>query len=413
MNNSNTIRTFNDPHRRWTIHQGDVQQVLPTLSSNLYDASFTDAPYGITFMGHGWDSEVPPVIVWQHLLKLCKPGALMLAFGGPKKFHRLNCNIEDAGWEIRDTLCWLYGSGFPKGHDISKAIDDYLGLNRDVIDQRQNLNEGRDSVYEFGFEKSANEFAVTAPASDMAKGWDGYNTALKPAWEPILLAQKPRRGTFAENAVRFGCGGLNIGECRIGSTGGTKRSHQAPYPTSEDGAEDRLHWGRTGHTVEPINEGRYPANLLLDEQAAEALDKQGVHSRSRRWTRRKAGSNVGNGKTMNQFVSRIDAGEGYEDEGGPSRFFHTSKASKKERKGNDHPTVKPQALCDYLARLILPPQRKTPRRLIVPFSGSGSEMLGALLAGWDHVTGIERDPHYVEIARRRLSDFGKGSAMTA
>jgi DNA modification methylase len=116
---------------------------------------------------------------------------------------------------------------------------------------------------------------------------------------------------------------------------------------------------------------------------------------------------------MKKFVSRVDAVEGYDDEGGASRFFFKAKARGKERKGNKHPTIKPMALCEYLARLILPPQRKTPRRLIVPFSGSGSEMLGALMAGWDHVTGIERDPHYVEIARRRLGEFNEGTAMPA
>lgn len=300
----------------------------------------------------------------------------------------------------------MYGEGFPKGIDISKAIDKDLGIERPVIGEKQNLHRGRNADHRF-------VYPVTAPASDSAKQWDGYSTVLKPAWEPILVAQKPRRGTFAKNAMRFGCGGLNVGDCRIGSSGGTKRSHQAEYPRLDDGQEDRQNWGRTGHAVEPINEGRWTANVILDEQAAQELDRQSGQSRSSRGRRRRAGSNVGNGKTLGAFQSRVDAGDGYDDQGGASRFFYVAKAGVKERKGNDHPTVKPQTLCEYLARLILPPLRKTPRRLIVPFSGSGSEMLGALLAGWDHVTGIERDPHYVEIARRRLSDFGKGSAMPA
>lgn len=199
MNSSKTICTFHDPHRRWTIHQGDVQQVLPTLSSSLYDATFADAPYGISFMSHGWDSEVPPVFVWQQLSKLCKPGAYLLAFGGTRTFHRQACNIEDAGWELRDTIMWLYGEGFPKGHNIR-------------------------------FNSSAlGPIRLTGPESELADAWDGYSTALKPAWEPILVAQKPRRGTYATNAMRFGCGGLNIDGCRIGTDGGTRRSHQAEY----------------------------------------------------------------------------------------------------------------------------------------------------------------------------------------
>lgn len=413
MTNSNTIRTFNDPHRRWTIHQGDVQQVLPTLSSNLYDGVVTDGPYGISFMEKSWDSEVPPVSVWNALLRACKPGAYLLAFGGTKTFHRQACNIEDAGWEIRDTISWLYGEGFPKGIDISKAIDNELGVERPVVGEKQNLHRGRHADHRFGYANSDVAIPVTEPASVAAKNWDGYSTALKPAWEPILLAQKPRRGSFAKNTLRFGCGGLNVGGCRIGSSGGTKRTHQAPYPRHQDGSEDRQHWGRTGHAVEPMNKGRWPANVILDEHAAKELDRQSGHSRSTRWKRRNAQSNVGNGKTLGTFRSRLDVVAGYDDEGGASRFFYVAKAGAKERKGNDHPTVKPLTLCEYLARLILPPLRKTPRRLIVPFSGSGSEMLGALMAGWDHVTGIERDPHYVEIARRRLSDLSSGSAMPA
>lgn len=319
--NKNVIRTYNDNCRRWTIHNGDVQQVLPTLSASLYDAVLSDPPCGLNFMGHGWDSTVPPISVWQGLLFACKPGAFLLAFGGTKTFHRLISNIEDAGWEIRDTLIWLYGEGQPKS----------------------------------------------------------ATTTLRPAWEPIVLAMKPMSQSFAVNALRFGCGRLNIDGCRIG-----------PSTTSK---------------------GRFTANAILDEEAAEALDGQSGHSRSRRGKRRQVGSNIGNGKTLHAFRSRVDAVEGYDDEGGASRFFYVAKAGRKERKGNDHPTVKPLALCEYLARLILPPQRKTPRRLLVPFSGCGSEMLGALHAGWDRVTAVEWEPSYVETARRRLMLFDSGAAV--
>ncbi len=150
------------------------------------------------------------------------------------------------------------------------------------------------------------------------------------------------------------------------------------------------------------DKGRHPANLILNERAAALLDEQYGTSRSRRSRRRKAGSNVGNGKTLNAFRSRMDVVEGYGDEGGASRFFYCAKANRKERKGNAHPTVKPLALCEYLARLIIQPKRETPRRLLVPFSGSGSEMIGALSAGWDHVTGIEKDDQFVATARQRL-----------
>lgn len=360
-----SFETYRSQDRRWAIHHGDVEQVLQTLPLSTYDGAFCDPPYGIGFMGHNWDGEVPPSRIWQLLLRACKPGAYLLAFGGTKTFHRLVCNIEDAGWEIRDTLCWLYGQGFPKSHNVGKAI----------------RRTGAD------------------PAS-----WLGYGTCLKPAWEPIVLAMKLFKGNFVKNALQRGCGGLNIDGCRIGGEGGTKRSHQAEYPRLADGSEDRSNWARSGHDVEPIETGRWPANLLLDEAAAELLDQQSGHTRSGRSRRRKAGTNVGNGRTMNAFRTRTDAVEGYDDEGGASRFFYVAKAGDKERDGNDHPTVKPLSLCQYLARLILQPPRTTSRRLLVPFSGSGSEMLGSLLVSWDHVTGIELMKEYVEIAKRRLSD---------
>lgn len=350
--------------RGWALNHRDVRDYLAKPPLEMYDGVLCDPPYGLGFMGHGWDKAVPPVEVWSQLLKTCKPGAHLLAFGGPRTAHRLTCHIEDARWELRDTVYWVHGEGFPKSLNIGKTLEK---LGEDAGD------------------------------------WYGYGTGLKPAVEPITVARKPLEGTLAENVRKHGCGALNIDGCRIGTSGGTRRSHQAPYPRAADGHEDRTNSARTGHSVEVIDEGRWPANLILDETAAELLDQQSGPSRSRRSKRRLANSNVGNGRTMGRFRSRFTAVEGYDDEGGASRYFYVAKASKRERAGNDHPTVKPLALCEYLARLILPPQRQTPRRLLVPFSGSGSEVLGGLRAGWDHVTGIEMDRHFCEVAVRRLS----------
>ncbi|QDT95290.1 DNA methyltransferase [Gimesia aquarii] len=358
-NNSNRITTHHSTDRSWAIHHGDVNKVLPTLPPVTFDGVFCDPPYGLKFMGHKWDGTIPPTTVFQDLLRLCKPGAYLLVFGHPKTFHRLSCNIEDAGWVLRDVLCWLYGDGFPKGKNIGQTLDER---------------------------------------------WDDYHTFLKSAWEPIILAMKPVDGTFVKNATNHGCGGLNIGDCRIGTTCCTKRSHQAPYPRLADSIQDSSNSVRTGRSVEEIDKGRYPANLLLDEEAAAILDEQSGNSKSRQSRRRKAGSNVGNCKTLNAFRSRMDVVEGYDDEGGASRFFYCPKVRGKKRQGNAHPTVKPLALCEYLACLILQPEREIPRRLLVPYSGSGSEMIGALSAGWDHVTGIEIDDQFVTTARRRLSE---------
>jgi site-specific DNA-methyltransferase (adenine-specific) len=356
-------RTHRFVGRGWDLRHRDVRDYLAGPCPELYDGVLCDPPYGFGFMRNQWDAAIPPVEVWSQLLHACKPGAHLLAFGGPRTEHRLICNIEDAGWQIRDRVYWVHGEGFPKSLNVGKALEK-LG------------HDGAD--------------------------WFGYGTGLKPAVEPVVLARKRLDSTLAENVLKHGCGALNIDGCRIGTSGGTRRTHQAPYPRDGNGAEDRTNWARTGHSVEVIDKGRWPANVILDEAAAERLDKQSGRTRSRRSTRRLANSNVGNGRTMKRFRSRFTGVEGYDDEGGASRYFYVAKASAKERAGNDHPTAKPLALCEYLARLILPPERPTPRRLLVPFSGSGSEMLGGLGAGWDHVTGIERDRRFCEVAVRRL-----------
>ncbi|QGJ70878.1 Hypothetical protein PBC10988_25770 [Planctomycetales bacterium 10988] len=352
--------------RPYHLTEGDVLSELKKMPPNVYDGGLCDPPYGLGFMGKKWDENVPGIEVWREMLRVMKPGAYLLAFGSPKTFHRLMCHIEDAGWEVMETICWLYGEGFPKSNGFSKRIRRYRGH------------------------------------SKTARRFQGYGTSLKPAWEPIVLAMKPVHGSYANNAVVFGNGGLNIDECRIGTNGGTNRSHQAPYPRTEDGRENRRQWARSGHSVEPNGKGRWPANLLLDDEAARVLDEQSGWSQSSKGRRRKAGSLPGNGRTMGHFHLRLDGEGGYDDEGGASRFFYVAKASGKERDGNDHPSLKPVELCKYLARLILPPKRDTPRCLLVPFSGSGSEMIGANIAGWDHVRGIEKNKKYIDIARERL-----------
>lgn len=371
--NSNIISTFHAPDRKWTLHNGNVEHALPTLSPNSFSGAFCDPPYGLSFMENDWDQAVPSTAIWEQVLRLCKPGAYLLAFGGTRTFHRMVCNIEDAGWEIRDTCCWLYGEGFPKGQDISKGIDKHLGFSQPVVGEKPNPHRGSNADHRYGFSQTGSMIPLTEAVSDEAKRWGGYSTALKPAWEPIILAQKPRRGTFAANALRFGCGGINVDGCRIQNS-----------ESDETG------------------QGRWPANVMIDEHVAELVDAQSGVSQSRRSRRRKAGSNIGNGNTLHSFPIRHDCVEGYSDSGGASRFFYVAKAKREEREGSDHPTLKPLALCEYLAKLILPPEGQMPRRLLVPFSGAASEMIGALSAGWDHVTGIECNEQYVADARTRL-----------
>ncbi len=361
------------------IHQGDVLEVLGTLENDSFDACLTDPPYGLSekrnlrsasprkssrearrsggFMGMLWDSEVPEVSVWEEVYRVLKPGGFLLAFGGTRTYHKLACNIEDAGFYLSDTICWLFSQGFPKG----------------------NLGDGRGSK-------------------------------LKPAWEPITVALKPIEGNFLENSAKWGTLGLSIDECRIPTTdklgGGVVSSHAEGWnrPWKQDPeAVAAAHRRSADKVALAESAGRYPANLLLDEQVAVALDEQaGVLSSGANPKRRNS----------DKFCNSYQPFEGQREcepirgasSGGASRFFYCAKASASDRgEGNTHPTVKPSKLTEYLAKLILPPTRDTPRRLLVPYSGSGSEMLGAIRGGWDHVEGIEGNEPYIAIATQRLA----------
>lgn len=327
--------------RQYHLTHGEVLRELKKMQSDIYDGAFCDPPYGLGFMGKKWDQNVPGVDVWRDVFRVCKPGAYLLTFGSPKTFHRLVCNLEDAGWEIRDTICWLHGEGKSPSSDFSQRIRRFSG-----------------------HAKTAQKFR-------------GRGTSLRPLWEPVVLAMKPVHEAYHTNAVVFGCAGLNVQNCR---TEGKR--------------------------------GRLPSNVVLDEESAHMLDERSSTTRSHRGFRRPANRIIGNGRTMNTFVSRCSTVEGYDDEGGASRFFYVAKANGKERYRNEHPAVKPLQLCEHLARLILPPKLESQRCLLVPFSGSGSEMTGALNAGWDHVRGIEKDERYIEIAQERLRNRSSLTVVT-
>ena len=385
-----------------TLHLGDCLDILPTLEANSIDSIVCDPPYGLSFMGKNWDHGVPGVAFWEAALRVAKPGAHLLAFGGARTHHRLMVAIEDAGWEIRDCLMWLYASGFPKSHNISKAIDKAAGAERESIwydrykdgGARARQEVGRSHVG-FSPQHAANGNFTTLPATDAARQWDGWGTALKPAWEPIIMARKPLVGTVAENVLKWGTGGLAIDKCRIGTDkivthGGGRASTENWRLTQEIG---------TAHT------GRWPANVLLDEEAAALLDQQ---SGERKSGGHKLGSRQGRG--INGIYGDYDGfpGQAYEaNSGGASRFFFVAKASKRDRdeglegmpEGNHHPTVKPTQLCRYLVRLVTPPNGT----VLDPFMGSGSTGKGARLEGFGFV-GIELDADYFAIAERRIAE---------
>jgi site-specific DNA-methyltransferase (adenine-specific) len=382
-----------------TIYCADCRDVLPTLEASSFDACLCDPPYGLKFMGKDWDHGVPGPAVWAKVFRVLKPGAFLLAFGGTRTHHRLMCAIEDAGFEIRDCMMWLYGQGFPKSLDIGKAIDKAAGALRETLSTRSKRGAFGGVAYaqdSWTLAQSNQPLAlpITAPATDAAKLFDGYGTALKPAYEPIIVAMKPCEGTFAENALKHGVAGINIEAGRIGTSdslnGGAYSGGERPTQFMNGG----LYRKEADEYRQPA--GRWPSNVILDEEAGAMLDEQSG-------TLRNGGQNATSAERIskdNVFGKRTGITQLAGDSGGASRFFYCAKASKSERgEGNNHPTVKPLKLIEYLARLILPPQGG---KLLVPFSGSGSEMLGARNSGWTDVTGIELSAGYADIAIERL-----------
>lgn len=389
----------------YSIINNELLEALSNVPDNSFDGCFCDPPYEIGFMGKKWDGSgvAFQVETWSEVLRVLKPGAHLIAFGGTRTYHRLTCAIEDAGFEIRDSLMWVYGSGFPKSLDVSKAITSTertggssprnLRITRMGDDYeptgQENYRAGRMFSSEIEHDKRSTIL------SKNGKVWQGYGTALKPAYEPCILARKPIEGTVAANCVKYGCGGLNIDGCRVPLNGDYKcRANGRP---SQTGLGDNYDPNMAN---QPDTKGRFPANLIhdgSDEVVGLFPDSKGMSGGGIR----KIKSNIMpsiqvKGESNNTHLCRCDSGSA-------ARFFYTAKASKKERgERNNHPCVKPLSLCEYLSKLILPP---VPSRLLVPFSGSGSEMMGALKAGWGEVVGIEREPEYVEIAEHIIENM--------
>lgn len=430
-----------------TLYCGDSLEVAPEIDAESVSAVVTDPPYGLGFMGKAWDHAVPGVPFWRAFMHAMKPGAHLLAFGGSRTYHRMGVAIEDAGLELRDTLMWLYGSGFPKSHDVSKAIDKAAGAEREVVGSKPiaypdsdcwgtpNSSVGAGHGYEGGWKPNQGGGVrdVTAPATPEAAQWAGWGTALKPAHEPIILARKPLVGTVAANVLRHGTGALNIDACRIP---GDVPSKPQPDFRSVNGRATRLDAHcRNGQMSRAT--GRWPANVILDEDAAQALDAQSgeLASNSGKPFRRNAD------KLRNAYgaFAGAPAERGfYGDTGGASRFFYVAKASRKERnagldgmperdttsvyengnglsgrslvngewvntdnprkpKANHHPTVKPLALMRYLITLVTPPGGI----VLDPFAGSGSTLVACAQLGFPAI-GIELSEEYCEIIARRV-----------
>lgn len=441
--------------KEWRVILGDVEEACKELEPSSFDAVLCDPPYGISFMGKKWDIKVPQAPLWEQVLRVLKPGAPLVAFSATRTYHRMACAIEDGGFEIGDMFAWLYGQGWPKGLDLSKAMDKRLGSPRGYKEDLNLRAPDEQKTHDFGHSGKAYS---TEPTTETGNAWKGYNTALKPACEPACLAFKPFEGTYADNVLRFGVGGLNVDASRVGAGGGTRE-------LGFEGTKGNSVYGamRKGTVEQLPGVGRYPSNVIVgphDARCALAGTRAGTGvAKVMKATGPTVGGKTGWATAPREALSisprpdeevwdchpecpcamldaqsgrsaatgkagprgtfkPVEPGEskygargaheviGYGDAGGASRFFYCPKASGKERGSlNDHETVKPMDLMRYLARMLLPPpfEGRAPR-ILVPFCGSGSEMLGCMLGGWTDVTGIERDPHNAEVARWRVEN---------
>jgi site-specific DNA-methyltransferase (adenine-specific) len=419
------------------LYLGDCLFWLAMLPDNSVDAVVTDPPYGLSFMGKKWDYDVPGEAIWRECLRVLKPGGHLLAFAGTRTQHRMAVRIEDAGFEIRDMIAWVYGSGFPKSLDVSKAIDKAAGAEREVVGtgkRSQNQSEGwdrpwkKEQMAEIGGSGMA-EFDITAPATDAARQWQGWGTALKPALEPITVARKPLIGTVAENVLAHGTGGLNVDGCRVGTDGGC--AHIEGTGGFDAGTVNAF-GGHLNSSRSPAipGLGRWPANLIHDGSDEvvglfpQAKGQQGAV------TGAEPSSKTAN--AFGEFAGRAPS-EPRGDSGSAARFFYCAKASKRDRDEgceglpvkrcsdgrasglssgmpekalaaarNHHPTVKPTDLMRYLCRLVTPPGGV----VLDPFMGSGSTGKAAALEGF-HFIGMERDADYFTIAQARIDHARK------
>jgi len=421
------------------VFHGDCREVLRGLPDNSIDSVVTDPPYELGFMGKKWDSTgiAYDVTVWEECLRVLKPGGHVLAFGGSRTFHRMAVAIEDAGFEIRDSIAWISSKTFPKSLNVSKAIDKKLGAEREVVGSKLGLPGYHLSVSDGGqaLGKGVSSSTpktrlaasqITAPGSTEAQQWDGWGTGLKNVVEPIVMGRKPLVGTVAANVLEYGVGGLNIDASRVAGN-----VPSVPQPKTGGGIFSGK-GGRNGE-LSSAPSGRWPANVILDEYSAGLLDEQSGHLHG-----------SGNKSDIGQGVDKAYTSTSYEVSyqgragrdfgkagGGASRFFYCAKASKRDRnegldgleperhadwvaddgvggenprnrtntaKQNFHPTVKPTTLMRYLIKLVTPPGGT----VLDPFTGSGSTGKAALLDGFGFV-GVELTEEYLPIIEGRLA----------
>lgn len=383
----------------YDIHLGNCLEVLKGIPDNSVDSIVTDPPYGLSFMGKKWDYDVPDQAIWEECLRVLKPGGHLLAFAGTRTQHRMVVRIEDAGFEIRDMIAWVYGSGFPKSMDVSKAIDKAAGAEREVIgiklSNRPNVI-GKLPGGSMGGGRIT-ERVETAPATDAALQWQGWGTALKPALEPITVARKPFKGTVAANVLAHGTGALNIDGCRIGDEvrsydlkGGENLNKLARPGANDD--DEAKGCGAYGVGAKQISigtktvSGRWPANLIHDGSD----EPTGLLGAAARFFYCAKASKKDRDEGLDGFEAKSGTTMGNGIGGQPDQ--------QKANNRNIHPTVKPTDLMAYLCRLVTPPGGV----VLDPFMGSGSTGKAAMREGFRFI-GIEMDADYLAIAEARIA----------
>jgi len=391
-----------------TVICGDCLEEIKKMEKNSVDSIVTDPPYGLGFMGKKWDVGVPAKEVFEECLRVLKPGGYLLAFGGTRTYHRLACAVEDAGFEIRDMIEWMYGSGFPKSMNIGKAVDKLQGNEREATG-KGTAGKRFNKVKGFGknttkSDEYTSEWEITKGTSD----WEGWGTALKPAHEPIVMARKPiSEKTIAKNVLKWDTGGLNIDDCRIVHNEPEKLTDRTPRIDDNIFSDKSCGFKKeTNHIASASQQGRFPANIIHD----------------------------GSDEVLKYFPDSKSVG-GFEDFSSAARFFYCAKTSKKDRNEgceelnpkkidesrkegnpggdnlrnrgvnltqNNHPTVKPTKLMRYLCRLITPPNGI----VLDPFAGSGSTGKACILENFNYIL-IEKEPEYCEIIEKRLKYVNK------
>jgi site-specific DNA-methyltransferase (adenine-specific) len=366
---------------------------MKEMPDNSVDSIVTDPPYELGFMGKSWDSTgiAFNVEVWQQALRVLKPGGHLIAFSGSRTYHRMAVAIEDAGFEIRDQIMWVYGSGFPKSHNISKGLDKQEGIWRGRAGEVKTANKAMSGS---NYERTP----IEPPVTDAAKQWQGWGTALKPAHEPIVLARKPLQGTVANNVLTFGTGGLNIDASRVETEGENfdklqgrpiqKLATRLSDETDEEYRSRVLESPEQQLALAKLKElGRWPANFIHDG-SDEVNDLLGEPARFFYCAKTsKRDRNEG----LDGFEVKQTLG------GGGLTEVGNAYGSIKAAGQNHHPTVKPTDLMRYLCRLITPPNGI----VLDPFMGSGSTGKAAILEGFDFI-GIEQSAEYLEIAQARI-----------